>query len=254
MRVPLPRLGLSIVLGALGVLGVLGALGALGLALTGCGGAGTGQGPDNADLLGGPADLGAAGTCSCPGQGLTTADVVCGQDMGTTCQFTCRGENYDVDSDPKNGCEMAHAVTPGHNQVDSDDRGHKSCFDTSTDAFFTFLLSDSRVHQNPVVGSFNFQVGSAPDFYRVEADGGAFCVNDYDVTFSTSGGGTDKCYQCTIITDRMTQSVMANGSELVKMTSGSGSYSSNTVVYFKIEKICSLPRQESVKYQVLYHL
>jgi hypothetical protein len=241
MRVRFPLLGLSL---------------ALGLSVVGCGNAGTGQGPDSADLGGGAADLGcgSACPCTCPGQGLTTTDVVCGQDMGPTCQLTCRGENYDVDGDPKNGCEMAHAVTPGHNQVDSDDRGHKSCFDTSTDAFFTFLLSDSRVHQNPLVGSFNVQVGSAPDFYRVEADGGAFCVNDYDVTFSTSGGGTDKCYQCTIITDKMTQSVMATGSELVKMSSGSGSYSNNSVVYFKIEKICSLPRQEAVKYQVIYHL
>ena len=31
-------------------------------------------------------------------------------------------------------------------------------------------------------------------------------------------------------------------------------YNDNTDIYFKIEKICSLPRQETIKYQVLYHL
>lgn len=230
---------------------------ALGLLAAGCGNStNTGETQD----LGGAADLGCVlGTdgkcaCACPGQDQKTADVVCGQDMGLTCQLTCRGENYDVDGKPQNGCEMDHGIFTSHTQATASDRGHLSCFDTGTDTVLGFLLSDSRVHANPAIGSFNATVGSAPDYYSVQADGGTICVNDYDVTFSTSGGGSAQCYQCTITTDKKTQSVMASGNELVKLTSGSGSYSNNSVIYFKVEKVCSLPTQEAIRYQILYHL
>jgi hypothetical protein len=212
--------------------------------------------PGAADLAGGLPDqgCGASCPCTCPGQGLGNADVVCGQDMGLTCQLSCRGENYDVDGDPRNGCEMNHAVPPGHTQAEAGDRGHLSCFDTSTDTILGFLLSDARVHSNPAVTGFDPKVGSAADYFRVAADGGSFCTDDYDVTFGTSGGGSTQCYQLTIITDKKTQSVVATGSDLVHMTSGASSYSDNTTVYFKIEKICSLPHQEALRYSIMYHL
>jgi hypothetical protein len=197
---------------------------------------------------------GTACPCTCPGQALGNADVVCGQDMGPTCQLTCRGENYDVDGDPKNGCELNHSVPPGHTQADAADRGKLTCFDTATDTFLEFLLSDSRTHVNPAIGGFSAQVGSAPDYWRVQATGGTLCVNDFDVTFATSGGGTDQCYQCTIITDKKSQHVLATGKDLVHLTAGSGSYSDNSSIYFKIEKICSLPRQEGIRYSIMYHL
>lgn len=230
----------------------------MGLWGLGCGNPATGT--DTPDLGGSGTDLGCAVgadgkcLCTCPGMGQNTADVSCGQDMGQTCQFTCRGEYYDVDGKPENGCEMDHGIFISHTQATATDRGHFSCLDASSnDTVLGFLLSDSRVHQNPAIPAFNATVGSAPDYYSVKGDGGA-CVNDYDVTFSTSGGGSAKCYQCTIMTDKKTQSVMASGNELVKMTSGSGSYSSDSIIYFKVEKICSLPQQEAIRYQILYHL
>jgi hypothetical protein len=225
---------------------------AVGLSLAGCGDSAMGPAAEALDLATSAADLGA---CTCPGQGLGNAEVTCGNDLGLTCQLTCRGENYDVDGNPQNGCEILHSVPPGHNQASAGDRGSLSCTDTSTDTILGFLLSDSRAHTNPTVGSFSAQVGSAPDYYRVAANGGLLCVNDYAVSFGTSGGNSlTQCYQCTIITDKKTQSVTATGNDLVQMTSGSSSYSGGTDIYFKIEKICSLPRQEAIRYQVMYHL
>jgi hypothetical protein len=223
------------------------------LTLAGCGSS-IDSGPGTADLAGGGVD-GGAGSCSCLGQGLSTDNVSCNQDMGNACQFTCRGENYDVDGKPQNGCEQLHPVPPGHTMADAADRGSHDCFDTNTDTVMGFLMSDSRAHINPTVVAFNAQVGSAPDWYRVEASGGTFCQDNYNVTFSTAGGNSvTQCYRCTIMTDKMVQSVTVTGNDMMQMSSGSGSYSDGSVVYFKVEKICSLPIQEAVRYQILFNL
>ena len=46
---------------------------------------------------------------SCPGQGLTTNEVFC-DPASRTCGMTCRGDNYDVDSNPGNGCDVLRAT------------------------------------------------------------------------------------------------------------------------------------------------
>ncbi len=197
------------------------------------------------------------GVCgnACPGLGLATDDVACTDPGKKQCGLTCRGENYDVDGNPANGCEQAHTTPPGHTQPTAADRGHKPCTDgASTDDYGNKLFSDARVHTNPGVASFNGTIGSAPDYWSVEADGGFFCVDDYSVTFTTSGGGDTTCYRCTIITNNRTDSVIVNGHGSASMSSGSGSYSDGTTIYFKIEKFCNLPVQESVAYSVHYHL
>jgi hypothetical protein len=110
------------------------------------------------------------------------------------------------------------------------------------------------VHENPPVDGFDVRVGSAPDYWQRFDSGGLFCVDDYSVTFTTSGGGTTACYKCTIITDKLTNSVTVNGQGSATMSGGSGSYSDNSTIYFRIEKTCSLPVQEAVTYTVSYHL
>lgn len=199
-------------------------------------------------------NCGACGN-ACPGVGLGTSDVSCADPGGKQCGMTCRGENYDVDADMANGCEKGHPVPPGHTEATPADRGHKDCFDgASTDEFSAHLLSDARVHMNPGVDNFSGTVGSAPDYWSVQADGGLFCVNDYDVTFSTAGGGGTPCYTCTIITNKKSASVTISGAGSANMNSGAGSYSGGTTIYFKIEKTCNLPVQEDVSYKVHYHL
>ena len=193
------------------------------------------------------------GACGnvCPGQG-NTSDALC---AAGKCGMTCRGDNYDVDKATNNGCEVSDIVPPGHTQQTATNRGNKPCDDgPSSDNFSANVPSDSRVHANPnqplIVGN----VGAAPDWWQVQADGGLLCVNDYAVTFTTNGGGNNLCYQCTITTNKKTETVQANGHEAVKMSSGSGSYSGGGTIFFKVEKICNAMTQENVSYSVSYHL
>jgi hypothetical protein len=198
-------------------------------------------------------NCGACGN-SCPGQGLSNNDVFCDA-MTRTCGMTCRGDNYDIDTSPNNGCEVLDAVPPGHSQPTASSRGSKSCSDgASTDRFSSGVPSDRRVHTNPPVDSFSGTVGAAPDWWVVRADGGTFCVNDYEVTLSTSGGGAAACYTLTFLTNKTTDSVTVNGSGWGTISGGRSSYSGGSDIYFKIEKSCSTPMPENVSYTVDYHL
>jgi hypothetical protein len=189
----------------------------------------------------------------CPGLGLTTDEVFC-DPMSHLCGMSCRGDNYDVDNKPDNGCEVTDAVPPGHTQPTAASRGSKSCSDTtSSDTFSAGVPSDIRGHKNPPVDSFSGAVGAAPDFWIVHADGGV-CIDDYSVTLTTSGGSASSCYTATIMTNKTTNSVTVNGSSWNTMTGGSGSYSDGSDIYFKIEKTCSSPKPEHVAYTVQYHL
>lgn len=204
-----------------------------------------------------PQNCGMCGN-TCPGLGLSNNDVSCVDPAAKKCGMTCRGENYDVDNNPSNGCERNHPTPPGHTQTIAAAayRGSKSCSDgASTDSFSATLLSDTRVHTNPPVDSFSATVGSAPDFWRVYADGG-LCVNDLDVTITTVGGSSaNKCYRLTVITNNGPRSVDVSGSGSANISSGSGSYSDDTDIYFKIEKICAAGTpQEAVTYTIRYHL
>jgi len=167
--------------------------------------------------------------------------------------FTCAGETYDVNRNIFDGCEITDPAPGNHTQGAASSGGSKTCNDTDTGQINGFMPSDSRVH-NPAISAFNSATGAAPDFYSVLASGGAFCTNDYAVTVGTLGGGNTACYQFTIITDKLTNAVTVNGNGGASFSGGSGSYSDNSVVYFKIQKICNLPVQENVNYTVNYHL
>jgi hypothetical protein len=192
------------------------------------------------------------GACghACAGQ-TNTSDAQC---TNGKCDMTCRGDDYDVDGSAANGCEIADEVPPGHTQQTAASLGNTTCNDTtSMNTFSAHVPSDARVHTNPTVTVFSGVVGAAPDWWSVFSSGG-LCVDNYAVTFTTSGGGNTQCYRCTIQTNIMSQSVTVSGSGSGTMSSGSGSYSDNSTIYFKIEKTCSLPVQENVKYTVSYHL
>lgn len=192
------------------------------------------------------------GTCGhvCPGVGLTSAEVAC---ASGTCTLACRGENYDVNGDPSDGCERVH-TGPGHTLATASWRGVKTCDDSSSlDSFSASLLSDARVHASPTVDGFVGAVGSAPDYWYVQGLGGV-CVNDLAVTFTTTGGGSSLCYRITVRTNNLTRSGLVSGSDSVTLTAGRGAYDGGTNIIFLVEKTCSLPVQEAVAYSVSYHL
>ena len=71
---------------------------------------------------------------------------------------------------------------------------------------------------------------------------------------TTAGGSTSSCYTLTITTNKTTDRVTINGNTWGSISGGSGSYSDNSDIYFKIEKTCTSPAPESVRYTVEYHL
>lgn len=200
-------------------------------------------------------NCGACGN-ACMGVGLSTSDVSCSDPATKTCDMTCRGENYDVNKNMTDGCEKLDQVPPGHTQASAQGLGSKDCNDGSSSTNFAAqVMSDARVHTNPVVASFNGTVGAAPDWWVVRADGGVFCLNDYSVTFSTSLGGGTACYRMTLrIPNKGDRSITLTGSGSGNISSGSGSYSGGNDIYFIVEKICNLPVQEAVNYAVSFHL
>jgi hypothetical protein len=88
----------------------------------------------------------------------------------------------------------------------------------------------------------------------VRGDGGFLCVDDYDVTITTSGGSSASCYLLTVTTNKRSDSVTVNGASSGNVSHGSGGYSDGSDIYFKIEKSCSSPAPEIVSYTVDYHL
>jgi len=192
------------------------------------------------------------GACAtvCPGIGQSTGDATCSTGQ---CGFTCRGENYDVNNNAADGCERADTVPPGHTQSAASSLGQKDNSDTNA-AFSQAIISDGRVHSNPVINGFNSSTGAAPDFWAVNAAGGTFGINDLTATFNTTGGSPTQCYSLTVITNVRTQTCATTGSGSCTISFGSGAYNNGTTVVFKIEKTCSSATREAVSYNVQYHL
>jgi hypothetical protein len=168
---------------------------------------------------------------------------------------SCLGEHYDVDNAATNGCERLQPYTAHVQSAFMPSVGSFSnCdFDFST-TISGDLYSDSRLHDNPVISAFVPSVGSAPAWYRVVAASNPFCLNDYEVTFTVTGGAATPCYKLTLQTDRLSDSRLVSGNSQATMQGGSGSYTDDSNVFFKVEKTCALPVQEAIHYTIQFHL
>jgi hypothetical protein len=184
--------------------------------------------------------------------------------------MTCKGENYDVDNvvNSNDCCEVLddNASTPNHLQSTALYLGSFPCTDSSSTVdFYGHLPADRRDHNNPMVDALSpgtgngSGTGAAPDWFVVYASGGV-CVNDYAVSLTMSGGGnSNACYNVTIYTNNQPSGNSCSGDVTgqgsCSFSSGSGSYSDGTDVYFKVEKTCSVAtEQANAAYHVHFHL
>lgn len=138
---------------------------------------------------------------------------VCSPD-GSTTVLVCAAGWADTNGSSLDGCETA--VDPdatGNTQATAIDMGHLGCTDSDT---------------LTIMGALSNAVDE--DWYRVHADGGWFCVNDFGSGFTSNGTAVE--YD--VITDLHTVLHQTGG-----FTWGSGFYSSGTDLYIRVHAYSS---------------
>jgi hypothetical protein len=171
-------------------------------------------------------------------------NVTC--DSSQSCTFSCQGENYDVNADPSDGCEVADSPTGNHTQATAKDEGMITDCDTgsNTDINFTGILpSDATVHANPSVAGFDPATGSAPDFLKALGVGNVFCQNDLVVFLAVTGSTAPSCYKLTVVSDKFTYSCTTDSTGACSINHLNGQFSDNTEVYFEVSRTCSTPHE-----------
>jgi hypothetical protein len=190
----------------------------------------------------------------CPGYMKQAANATC--EGGKTCGFSCQGENYDVDNDASNGCEVAD-VESGNHTHDTAAGGTPasvSCNDGDTIAITGELLSDTRAHEQPAVDGFDTSTGSAPDWYTVHMDGG-LCVNQCVVSFTVNGTAFPDCYRIDLTFEgsNASYSCQTAGGKCTINQSSNGSYSDGDDLYIQVSKTCGADQVEDVTYNLTGH-
>ena len=194
-------------------------------------------------------DCGACGHV-CPGYGLPTADATC--NGGNTCGLTCKGDNYDVDGDPENGCEASY-TGEAHTRETAFPLGNVSCSNTDSVTPARTIYSDDRAHTSPTVPEFNTVTGAAPQWWVINATGGSGCDNDLDVKLTmTSGSGN--CYRLTVQAGSRTPWTEQTVGGVAHVQQGAGSYADGDVISFTVEKTCAASVREAASYTIAYHL
>jgi hypothetical protein len=198
------------------------------------------------------------GACGnvCPGYQQPNDNVTC--NVSQTCTFSCQGENYDVNNDPSDGCELTDSPQGNHTQGSAASAGPFSDCDSgvSVTLFSGTLPSDQRVHENPNVVGFDAISGSAPDWISITPTTSTFCQNDIVATLNVMGSAFPTCYKLTIISNSeglmYSCQTMASGSCSISHSSG-GQFADGASVLFEISKTCSPTQDESVAYEVDGH-
>jgi hypothetical protein len=194
-------------------------------------------------------DCGGCGL-ACPGNASATANVTCAPGG---CTFSCKGETYDVDNDATNGCEIADNPTGNHTAPSAANGGTYDCFDSSAVSVAGLVPADTRVHATPSVSGLDSVSGAAPDFVAIHASGGTFCVNDVNLTFTTTGSGTTPCFRFDVATDKGAWSCTVPAAGTCSISQGSGSYSGGTIISVTVTRTCSAAPSKT-PYTITGHL
>jgi hypothetical protein len=155
--------------------------------------------------------------------------------------MTCRGDNYDIDGDVTNGCEQMQS-DQSTVETSATSLGEISCNDGSGDSVQATgnLLSDTRVHTNPAVPGFNSAVGSAPEWWSIDATGGTFCENDVVLTLTVTGSSHPSgCYELTALTDESTDNATTDATGTAEIDETGNQYEDGSTVYVEVQKTCT---------------
>ena len=199
------------------------------------------------------------GTCAnCPGSAFNDSTASAGCDASLQCVFSCKGENYDVDDNPADGCEKEDSPLGNHTQataINIADAGLPCSDSSSTFSLNGIYISDQRTHQDPSVAGFDTPSGSAPDWFTVVGTGGTFCEDDLSLSL--------QIYRLILshllhhhLHHQQRQELQPLHLILGACTisEGSGSYSDGDTLYWEVTKTCPSSQSEYVTYNVAGHL
>jgi hypothetical protein len=187
----------------------------------------------------------------CPGYGETTAEVGC---TTPNCTFACKGEAYDCNGDPDDGCEVADTFQGTHTQATALYLGSFGCGDSESAQNISGLLpGDARTH-DPAISGFDAAKGDAPDWFRIHGAGGALCQDDINLTLQVTGSATPGCFRLRAITNVSTYTCQTSGSGSCNFSPGMSSYGDGTDIYLVVDKTCSSVAAERVSYTITGHL
>jgi hypothetical protein len=218
---------------------------------------------------GDPTDAGATSACGdastpencgscgvvCPGLDASSDNVLCDTTAAKpACSISCQGENYDVDDNAANGCEVKDAPLGNHTTETALSLGSFSCHDdSSAQNIMGAIPSDTRVHEDPAVDGFSTTSGSAPDYFTLFGSGGT-CVDDINMTLTVTGSTAPTCYMLSAVTDQGTYSCNTSVTGTCSFSEGSGSYSDNSTIVMSVTNTCSTATDEFVSYVITGHL
>jgi hypothetical protein len=168
--------------------------------------------------------------------------------------YTCEGDNYDVNNDPADGCEINQPLD-AHTQASAATvgTGSVSCFNVSN-SFTGVLPSDGRVHMVPAVPGFNAVTGSAPEWYTIMATGGATCGDSISLTMTMSSSTIPDCYEISVVTNVDTYSETTDNTGKATITEPDGAYTDPSAVYFEVQKTCAATSRDDPTYSVTFTL
>lgn len=213
-----------------------------------------GGGADGGGSDGGPTPTSCNTPGDCPGNNAHD-NVMC---TSHTCSLSCQGEFYDCNANPIDGCEVEDSPIDKHTQAKAVDLGSFGCTDGSSQQNINGQTpSDTQVHENPTVDGFDKASGSAPDWYKIHGTGSGICQNDANFSLHlVSAKQKQGCYRLTLFTDKNPggQACSAGANGDCSVTNGSGSYSNDSDLFLKVEKLCAAGTSDDAVYQVTGHL
>lgn len=204
----------------------------------------------------GPANCGTCGN-ACPGLNQASANVGCNQ---PTCTFSCKGEKYDVDGNPANGCEVSDATTGNHTETAAASKGDHGCKDDDPIPTISgAIISDTRTHENAAIDGFVSATGSAPDYFKIRGTGSITCVNNVDLTLNVNQAVSTKpsCYHLHVDTNKNSYDcdTDVNGNCRIN-PSGSSLYDDDTYVVISVSKrnVAGCAGADNAPYTITGHL
>ncbi|MGZ6087441.1 MAG: hypothetical protein ACXWUE_28455 [Polyangiales bacterium] len=225
----------------------------------------------------GGGDGGCGGPSDC--DSLSSKPGVSGVDcVSGACVIICDANHYDVNADLADGCEVAdtcgaqHGSTTidpacgpsagfpieNHTQASAAAVGSFPCSDGSSQQKITGVIpSDNRTH-SPTAEDFDTVTGSARDYYKIEATGGA-CTDDANLDLQmNSPVAQPGCYELHLLTDKNGgQSCQTDMTGHCSITNGSGSYGDGSTIYVWVQKnaTCSADKTaDNAPYTITGHL